>query len=405
MLISIDHGNKQVKTIHHAPFTSGLVCSEVRPFGGETLTYRGQYYTLTNQRIPYRRDKTEDERFFVLTLFAIAYELEAASFYGAGPVRVQLAVGLPPAHYGAQQKRFAEYFLNRGAVSFTLHDRQYEVLIDEVSCYPQSYAAAVTIFQTLQNTNWDGMFKSDPVGLRNYIRIFSDPNFWTLLKNTGVFLLTIPVQALIGMIIAVILNDRIPGWRFFRLVYYLPSIISMTVVGLLYKIMFSYSGPLNEVLRAIGLDALAIEWLNSGPSARFVVFLCLVWSNIGWQVLIIFGGLTGIDPSILEAATIDGAGYWRRLFSITIPLLARTLEYSFVSAMIWIFTGIFPLIYSLSNGGPGYETTTLDYMVYVKGFNGTKLGQACALSVILLLIITAITVIQMRMSNRADDWR
>lgn len=254
-------------------------------------------------------------------------------------------------------------------------------------------------------TNWDGMFKSDPVGLRNYIRIFSDPNFWTLLKNTGVFLLTIPVQALIGMIIAVILNDRIPGWRFFRLVYYLPSIISMTVVGLLYKIMFSYSGPLNEVLRAIGLDALAIEWLNSGPSARFVVFLCLAWSNIGWQVLIIFGGLTGIDPSILEAATIDGAGYWRRLFSITIPLLARTLEYSFVCAMIWIFTGIFPLIYSLSNGGPGYETTTLDYMVYVKGFNGTKLGQACALSVILLLIITAITVIQMRMSNRADDWR
>ena len=103
MLISIDHGNKQVKTIHHAPFTSGLVCSEVQPFGGETLTYQGRYYTLTDQRIPYRRDKTEDERFFVLTLFAIAYELEAASFYGAGPVRVQLAVGLPPAHYGAAE--------------------------------------------------------------------------------------------------------------------------------------------------------------------------------------------------------------------------------------------------------------------------------------------------------------
>ena len=152
MLISIDHGNKQVKTIHHAPFTSGLVCSEVQPFGGETLTYQGRYYTLTDQRIPYRRDKTEDERFFVLTLFAIAYELEAASFYGAGPVRVQLAVGLPPAHYGAQQKRFAEYFLNRGTVSFTLHDKQYEVLIDEVSCYPQSYAAAITVFQTLQSS-------------------------------------------------------------------------------------------------------------------------------------------------------------------------------------------------------------------------------------------------------------
>ncbi len=172
MLISIDHGNKQVKTIHHAPFTSGLVCSEVQPFGGETLTYQGRYYTLTDQRIPYRRDKTEDERFFVLTLFAIAYELEAASFYGAGPVRVQLAVGLPPAHYGAQQKRFAEYFLNRGTVSFTLHDKQYEILIDEVSCYPQSYAAAITVFQTLQSSPRAliidiGGFTADYLLLRN----------------------------------------------------------------------------------------------------------------------------------------------------------------------------------------------------------------------------------------------
>ena len=141
-------------------------------FGGETLTYRGKYYTLTDQRIPYRRDKTEDERFFVLTLFAIAYELETASFYGAGPVRVQLAVGLPPAHYGAQQKRFAEYFLNRGTVSFALHDRRYEVLIDEVSCYPQSYAAAITVFQTLQNSPRAliidiGGFTADYLLLRN----------------------------------------------------------------------------------------------------------------------------------------------------------------------------------------------------------------------------------------------
>ena len=172
MIISIDHGNKQVKTIHHVPFTSGLVCSEVRPFGGETLVYQGKYYTLTDQRIPYRRDKTEDERFFVLTLFAIAYELEAVFFYGAAPVRVQLAVGLPPAHYGAQQKRFAEYFLNRGTVSFTLHDRPYEILIDEVSCYPQSYAAAITVFQALQSSPRAliidiGGFTADYLLLRN----------------------------------------------------------------------------------------------------------------------------------------------------------------------------------------------------------------------------------------------
>ena len=172
MLISIDHGNKQIKTIHHAPFTSGLVCSEVRPFGGETLSYQGKYYTLTDQRIPYRRDKTEDERFFILTLFAIAYELEAASFCGTGPVQIQLAVGLPPAHYGAQQRKFTEYFLNRGTISFRLHDRRYKLLIDDVSCYPQSYAAAVTVFQRLQNSPRAlvidiGGFTADYLLLRN----------------------------------------------------------------------------------------------------------------------------------------------------------------------------------------------------------------------------------------------
>ena len=107
MLISIDHGNKQIKTIHHAPFTSGLVSSRTEPFNGETLQYQGIYYALSNQRIPYRRDKTDDDRFFVLTLFAIAYELQPAAINYAGIIRIQLAVGLPPAHYGAQQTKFS----------------------------------------------------------------------------------------------------------------------------------------------------------------------------------------------------------------------------------------------------------------------------------------------------------
>ena len=152
MLISIDHGNKQIKTIHHAPFTSGLVSSRTEPFNGETLQYQGTYYALSNQRIPYRRDKTDDDRFFVLTLFAIAYELQHAAINHAGIIRIQLAVGLPPAHYGAQQTKFSAYFLNRGPVQFIFHGIEYNILIDEVSCYPQSYAAAVTVFQTLQTS-------------------------------------------------------------------------------------------------------------------------------------------------------------------------------------------------------------------------------------------------------------
>ena len=149
MLISIDHGNKQIKTAHCEPFTSGLMETDVQPFGTNVLQYRDKFYQIAEQRIPYRRDKTEDDRFFVLTLFAIAQEIEAQDCYQQGVMRVQLAVGLPPAHYGTQNQIFTRYFQNRGTVTFSYRGKPYGIFIDDVACYPQSYAAAVTILPTL----------------------------------------------------------------------------------------------------------------------------------------------------------------------------------------------------------------------------------------------------------------
>ncbi len=151
MLIAIDHGNRLIKTPNHAPFTSGLQESDTPPFGGETLKYQGKYYTLSGRRIPYHRDKTEDERFFILSLFAIAYEIQAANCYSQNIMRVQLAVGLPPAHYGAQHKAFTGYFTGRGAVQFEFQSRTYSIYIEKVMCFPQAYAAAVTILKSLRD--------------------------------------------------------------------------------------------------------------------------------------------------------------------------------------------------------------------------------------------------------------
>lgn len=114
MLIAIDHGNKQIKTAHQT-FSSGLCESDTRPpFGENILRYNGKYYTLSDQRIPYMRDKTTDERFFILTLFAIALELRYLRYPANDTVDIALAIGLPPAHYGTQYKRFEQYFLERG---------------------------------------------------------------------------------------------------------------------------------------------------------------------------------------------------------------------------------------------------------------------------------------------------
>ena len=149
MLIAIDHGNKQTKLVRSEPFISGLSESEVQPFGSDVLKYREKYYQISGQRIPYHRDKTEDDRFFILTLFGIAKEIEAAGAYVPGLSRVQRAVGLPPAHYGAQSEKFAQYFSRRGVVSFAYRDKPYSVSIEDVACYPQSYAAAASMLQAL----------------------------------------------------------------------------------------------------------------------------------------------------------------------------------------------------------------------------------------------------------------
>lgn len=151
MLIAIDHGNKQIKTLHHAPFTSGLLESDSPGFGNEVLQYRGKYYTLTDQRIPYRRDKTDDERFFILSLFAIAYEIEISGQYADHLMKVELAIGLPPAHFGVQSKKFTQYFLGRGAISFRFQGKNYGIFIDHVACFPQSYSAAIVAVKELMS--------------------------------------------------------------------------------------------------------------------------------------------------------------------------------------------------------------------------------------------------------------
>lgn len=151
MLISIDHGNKQIKTIHCPPFISGLGESTKKPFGKDILKYQNLYYNLTGQRIPYLKNKTEDNRFFVLTLFAIANEIEARNNYSSDVIPIELAIGVPPAYYGSQGKDLINYFLNRDVIEYEAHGRSYSIYFNDVACFPQAYAAAVTLLPTLVN--------------------------------------------------------------------------------------------------------------------------------------------------------------------------------------------------------------------------------------------------------------
>ena len=262
------------------------------------------------------------------------------------------------------------------------------------------------IIQTILHsfTNWDGLYRNDFVGLDNYRNFISSGLFAKLLGNSLFLLISVPAQVLIGILVAVLLYERTMGWKAFRAIYYIPQIISLVILGFLFKSMFSMNGPINHVLSALGLLKTPVEWLAKGNTALPVLTICITWYSVGWQVIMILGGMSSIDPQVFEAAKIDGANFFVRTFKIIIPMIFHTLTYCVVMSVVWTFTSLFSLIYSMTNGGPGYETMTLDYMVYVKSFlKGDQFGYACAIAVILLIIVMIITLINLRVSRAAEE--
>lgn len=146
IIVPIDHGNRNLKTEQHV-FTSGILESDCKPVLGEFLQYNGRYYTLSEQRIPYMRDKSSDERFFILTLFGIVMEAERQRISSENTIlQVELPVGLPPKHYGALHRKFRDYFMNRGRQCLIYKGREYQLEIADAAVFPQDYAAAMTIY-------------------------------------------------------------------------------------------------------------------------------------------------------------------------------------------------------------------------------------------------------------------
>jgi ABC-type sugar transport system permease subunit len=256
-------------------------------------------------------------------------------------------------------------------------------------------------------TNWNGLFRHDWVGAANYVNFIRQGEFWTVFRNTMILLINVPLQVFVGIVVALLLYERVAGWKIYRAVVYTPQIISAVIIGFLFKIFFGYQGPFNAVLTAVGLGSMAIEWFGNTFTALGVIVFSIVWFSIGWQAIVILGGLSTISPSVFEAAIIDGARYWQRAFRIVIPMLVRVIEFSIIASGVWTLTQLFPFLFAMTKGGPGYETSTLDYMIYLKSFGigfSSDYGTACAIAVMLLVLVLALTIIEMRIANRADDW-
>jgi ABC-type sugar transport system permease subunit len=136
--------------------------------------------------------------------------------------------------------------------------------------------------------------------------------------------------------------------------------------------------------------------------------ISITWYGIGWQAIVMLGGMSSIEPSVFEAAIIDGANYWQRAFRIMFPMILRVIEFGVIASSVWTLTQLFPFIHLMTRGGPGYETTTLDYMIYLKSFGfsfGINYGMGCAIAVILLFIVLGLTLLEMWVTKQAEVGR
>jgi multiple sugar transport system permease protein len=245
-------------------------------------------------------------------------------------------------------------------------------------------------------TQWDGL-TATWVGPSTYTHEFHDPAFWRVLQNNGLLLLSIPVALAIPLAIAALLDQRVFGWRLFRIAYFLPTAISWVVIGIVAERFFAAQGTLNSILDAAGLGALRTDFLSGERTALLAVAITFIWSMIGTNTIIFLTGMATLDPALGEAARVDGAGAWQTFSRITVPQLKRFVQFALMMTVISAFTALFSLIFVMTGGGPGYGTTTLEFFVYQTAFATGRFGTAAMLGVILFVIMALVGLVQVRL--------
>jgi len=236
------------------------------------------------------------------------------------------------------------------------------------------------------------------VGVQNYIRAAEDPNFRDSIVNTLILLATLPIWIMLPMLLAILIHQGVPGAKLYRAVYFLPAVLSSVIVGAIFSIVLRYDGSLNAALKAVGFDA--VDWLGSSKTALGSLIAVQLWSTFGMSVLIFLSGLSTVPDDIVEAARIDGARFWQRLFLIVIPSLRPIIEFVAVVTTIGVLTSMFGMIYVLTGGGPGTATTLPEFLIWLEQGRLNRPGYAAAISIILFLMMGGVAWAQVRIMSR-----
>ena len=249
------------------------------------------------------------------------------------------------------------------------------------------FQTVILSFQDYTNSIYEPVF----AGLQNYIDLFKNPIFYKVLANTFIYLIVaVPILAIVPLFLAILLNQQIRGITLYKILIYLPVIVSIVVAAIAFKWLYAEQGILNYIVTSLGFSS--IGWLTDPKWSLYSVIIVTIWKGIGYYMMIYLAALMSVPKELYEACDIDGASFLRKHLTVTIPhimpTIALVVTISSISAM-----KVFAEIYVMTKGGPLNSSKTIVYYIYERAFENLDLGYASAMAVVLLGIVMIFSLI------------
>ena len=243
------------------------------------------------------------------------------------------------------------------------------------------------------------------IGLRNYELVLSQPLFWESVQHNLLLLLAVPFMVVWSLLIAVVLYERLKGWKLYRVVLFMPYILAIPIIAVVMKKMFQFNGPVNEVLRWLSLDFLALDWIGSSDVALWTVMILIIWRESALGIILFLARLLSLDESLIESAKLEGASWWQRLWHVIVPQMKVVIEFYVVVSVITILSAVFAYVFMLGGGrgGPGTSTMVVELYIFNALIRTSLPGIASAVSVMLFLVSLLLIVPLFAVRWRANE--
>lgn len=256
-------------------------------------------------------------------------------------------------------------------------------------------------FSTKRIRGADGPF----IGLDNYRSIVADPLFGESVRHNALLLLAVPILLVSALLVAAVLHDRPPLWRLYRTVLFIPFILAIPIVGTVFGNILQLNGALNVGLRSVDLDQLALDWIGNPAITLWTLMYVIMWREVGFGIILFSARMSALNEEIEEAARLDGAGWWSRLWYVTIPQLKSVIEFYVLISVITMLSAVFAYVYVMTRGGPGTATQVIELYIFNYAFRNNLPGVASAVAVLLFLITLALIVplFRLRAQTRLEE--